>query len=101
MRPALQGGRRGCGVGGGKTVVYVSDRRDGASAASARVLVVAARPGRGKDVIDGASVFGRPRHVETVKSSPQYGELFGRVWGLLRDEVIGAQAAEGAAAGIA
>lgn len=32
-------------------------------------------------------VFGRPRNVEAVKSSAEYGALFGRVWGLLREEV--------------
>jgi NitT/TauT family transport system ATP-binding protein len=46
-----------------------------------------ARPGRIKDIIDVQQVFGRPRVIEVVKSSPQYGELFGRVWGQLRDEV--------------
>jgi hypothetical protein len=33
-----------------------------------------------------------------VKASARYGELFGRVWNLLRDEVAAARAAEDAAA---
>jgi hypothetical protein len=33
-------------------------------------------------------VFGRPRVVETVKSSPEFGGLFQRVWGQLRQEVV-------------
>ena len=84
-----------------KTVLYVTHSIDEAIVLADRILVMTARPGRVKDVIDVASVFGRPRDVEAVKSSAQYGELFGRVWGLLRDEVIGAQAAEGTAAGTA
>jgi hypothetical protein len=30
--------------------------------------------------------------VAQVKSSPRYGELFGRIWGQLRDEVLAAAA---------
>jgi hypothetical protein len=49
--------------------------------------------GRRVDALAGVDldvqVFGRPRVVEVVKSSAQYGELFGRVWGQLRDEVQG------------
>jgi NitT/TauT family transport system ATP-binding protein len=41
-------------------------------------------------VVDVRSVFARPRRVESVKSSPLYGELFGRVWGQLREEVLAA-----------
>ena len=59
-----------------------------------RILVMSARPGRIKDIIDVGAVFGRPRQVDSVKSSPHYGELFGRVWGLLRDEVAAARAEE-------
>ena len=33
-------------------------------------------------------IFPRPRDVAAVKSSPHYGELFGRIWNLLRDEVL-------------
>jgi NitT/TauT family transport system ATP-binding protein len=70
-----------------KTVVYVTHSIDEAIVLADRILVMSARPGRIKDVLDVASVFGRPRRVEEVKASPQYGELFGRVWGQLRDEV--------------
>jgi NitT/TauT family transport system ATP-binding protein len=73
-----------------KTVVYVTHSIDEAIVLADRIMVMTARPGRIKDVIDVAAVFGRPRQVETVKSSAQYGELFGRVWGQLRSEVVGA-----------
>lgn len=77
-----------------KTVLYVTHSIDEAIVLADRILVMSARPGRIKDIIDVGAVFGRPRHVETVKSSAQYGELFGRVWGQLRDEVAAAQADE-------
>jgi NitT/TauT family transport system ATP-binding protein len=81
-----------------KTVLYVTHSIDEAIVLADRILVMTARPGRIKDILDVGAVFGRPRQVETVKSSPRYGELFGRVWAQLRDEVVAAQAAEEAQA---
>jgi NitT/TauT family transport system ATP-binding protein len=72
-----------------KTVAYVTHSIDEAIVLADRVLVMTNRPGRIKDIIDVTQVFRRPRIVEVVKRSPQYGELFGRIWGLLRDEVLG------------
>jgi NitT/TauT family transport system ATP-binding protein len=74
-----------------KTVVYVTHSIDEAIVLADRILVMSARPGRIKEIVDVGQVFGRPRIVEEVKSSPQYGDLFGRVWGQLRDEVRGAR----------
>jgi NitT/TauT family transport system ATP-binding protein len=73
-----------------KTVLYVTHSIDEAIVLADRVLVMSARPGRIKDIVDVGAVFGRPRRVEVVKSSPEYGELFGHVWGMLRDEVLAA-----------
>jgi len=73
-----------------KTVVYVTHSIDEAIVLADRIMVMSARPGRIKEIVDVAAVFGRPRLVEQVKSSPQYGELFARVWGQLRHEVAGA-----------
>jgi NitT/TauT family transport system ATP-binding protein len=81
-----------------KTVVYVTHSIDEAIVLSDRILVMTARPGRIKDIIDVGAVFSRPRQLDQVKSSPLYGEVFGRVWGLLRDEVAAARAAEDEAA---
>jgi NitT/TauT family transport system permease protein len=74
-----------------KTVLYVTHSIDEAIVLGDRILVMSARPGRIKDVVDVHAVFGRPRYVEQVKSSEQYGGLFGRVWSQLRDEVAAAQ----------
>jgi NitT/TauT family transport system ATP-binding protein len=74
-----------------KTVVYVTHSIDEAIVLADRILVMSARPGRIKEILDIQQVFGRPRVVEEVKSSAQYGELFGRVWGQLRDEVRAAR----------
>jgi NitT/TauT family transport system ATP-binding protein len=70
-----------------KTVVYVTHSIDEAIVLADRILVMSARPGRIKDILDVGQVLGRPRLVEQVKSSPQYGEMFARVWGQLREEV--------------
>jgi NitT/TauT family transport system ATP-binding protein len=74
-----------------KTVIYVTHSIDEAIVLADRILVMSARPGRIKDMLDIQEVFGRPRVVEDVKSSAQYGDLFGRVWGQLRDEVRAAR----------
>lgn len=73
-----------------KTVVYVTHSIDEAIVLADRILVMSARPGRIKSMIDIGRIFPRPRHVDTVKSSPRYGEIFGEIWSLLRDEVTAA-----------
>jgi NitT/TauT family transport system ATP-binding protein len=77
-----------------KTVLYVTHSIDEAIVLADRILVMTARPGRIKDILDVKAVFDRPRKVEEVKSSAQYGALFGRIWGLLREEVETAYAQE-------
>jgi NitT/TauT family transport system ATP-binding protein len=77
-----------------KTVIYVTHSIDEAIVLADRILVMSARPGRIKDILDLQPIFGRPRVVEEVKSSAQYGEVFGTVWGQLRDEVQAAQQAQ-------
>jgi NitT/TauT family transport system ATP-binding protein len=77
-----------------KTVLYVTHSIDEAIVMADRILVMTARPGRIKDILDVKTVFERPRNVEEVKSSAEYGAMFGRIWGLLREEVQMAHAQE-------
>jgi len=70
-----------------KTVLYVTHSIDEAIVLADRIVVLSARPGHIKDVVDVGAVLRRPRRVEDVRSSPQYGELFARVWRQLRAEV--------------
>ena len=70
-----------------KTVLYVTHSIDEAIVLADRVMIMTARPGRIKELVDVSAIFGRPRQLESVRGSPQYGELFGRIWGQLRDEV--------------
>jgi NitT/TauT family transport system ATP-binding protein len=72
----------------GKTVLYVTHSIDEAIVLSDRILVMSARPGRVKEIVDVDAVFGRPRHVEQVKSSAAYGGVFDRIWAQLRGEVV-------------
>ncbi len=70
-----------------KTVVYVTHSIDEAIVLADRIMIMTARPGRIKDIVDVAAVFGRPRELEAVRSSPSYGEMFGHIWSQLRTEV--------------
>ena len=54
-----------------KTVLYVTHSIDEAIVLADRILVMSARPGRIKEIVDVQQVFGRPRLVEQVKSSPR------------------------------
>jgi NitT/TauT family transport system ATP-binding protein len=76
--------------------MYVTHSIDEAIVLADRLVIMTARPGRIKDIIDVTKVFGRPRTVEAVKESPRYGELFGRVWEQLRSEVLASSASESA-----
>ncbi len=81
-----------------KTVLYVTHSIDEAILLADRIVVMSARPGNIKDIVDVGEVFPRPRTVERVKSSPRFGELFGHVWEQLKDEVAAARMLEDAAA---
>ncbi len=69
-----------------KTVVFITHSIDEAVLLADRVLVMTARPGWIKAEV--RIPFPRPRSVYDLKGSPEYGELVGQVWSLLRDEVL-------------
>lgn len=68
-----------------KTVVYITHSIDEAILLGSRVVIMTAQPGTIKDqfVVD----LPRPRMIETT-TSPEFGELKGRIWQTLRDEVL-------------
>lgn len=76
-----------------KTVVYITHSIDEAVNLGDRVLVMTARPGRIKDIIDVG--IPRPRDVAGIRSNPAFNDLFYRIWSALKDEVLRAKAAEG------
>ncbi len=69
-----------------KTVVFITHSIDEAVLLADRVLVMTARPGRIKAEV--RILLPRPRSVYELKGSPEYAELVGQVWSLLRDEVL-------------
>ena len=73
-----------------KTVLYVTHSIDEAIVLADRIIVLSARPGRVVDTVDVRAIFARPRDVERVRASPQYGELFARVWRELRSSAAAA-----------
>jgi NitT/TauT family transport system ATP-binding protein len=67
-----------------KTVLYVTHSIDEAIVLADRIVVLSGRPGRILDSIEVTVVFPRPRDIASMRSSPQYGEFFARVWRHLR-----------------
>ena len=76
-----------------KTVLFVTHDIEEAIFLGSRVLVMTARPGRAKALID--VPFARPRDVLELRADPRYGELVFAIWGQLRDEVQQARASDG------
>ncbi|MEK8127798.1 ABC transporter ATP-binding protein [Paenibacillus filicis] len=67
-----------------KTVLFVTHSIDEAILLSDRIVVMSARPGRILEIID--VDLPRPRQVEAVRAHSQFGELFSRIWHLLRQQ---------------
>lgn len=75
----------------GKTFVYITHSLEEAVLLADRVVVMTAHPGTVKSVVP--IDLPRPRSIETT-STARFGELTGRLWSDLRDEVARAMEAE-------
>ncbi|MEO3858623.1 ABC transporter ATP-binding protein [Acrocarpospora sp. B8E8] len=71
-----------------KTVVFITHSVDEAVTLGDKVMVMTARPGRVKKIID--VPFERPRRVIDLRRQAAYGELIYEIWDSLKDEVAGA-----------
>jgi NitT/TauT family transport system ATP-binding protein len=77
----------------GRTVVFITHSIDEAVLLADTVVVMSARPGRVKATF--AVPFPRPRgQLAELKLRPEFAQLTYKVWEVLRDEVLDAQAAE-------
>ncbi len=74
-----------------KTVVLVTHSIDEALTLADRVVVMTAHPGSIKDVVP--VPLARPRDQATLRSDPEFGRLFTRIWESLRSEVLEARTA--------
>ena len=69
-----------------KTMVFITHSIDEALVLGDRVAVMAARPGRVKEVLPVG--FGRPRDPAAVRADPKYTELRNHIWSELRPAAV-------------
>jgi NitT/TauT family transport system ATP-binding protein len=89
--PTPSGGGRGTSPGGEdirrKAVLFITHDLDEAIAMSDRVVVLSAGPATrpiGEFTVD----LPRPRDVAEVRTDPRFVQLHGRIWAVLREEVL-------------
>jgi NitT/TauT family transport system ATP-binding protein len=68
-----------------RTVLFVTHNLDEAITLSDRIVVLGARPGRIKAVID--VDLPRPRNVIALRGQQRYGQLYQQLWELLRNDI--------------
>jgi NitT/TauT family transport system ATP-binding protein len=68
-----------------RTVLFVTHNLDEAITLSDRIVVLGARPGRIKAIID--VDLPRPRNVIALRGQQRYGELYQQLWELLRTDI--------------
>ena len=74
-----------------QTVVFITHSIDEAITLADRVVVISFRPGRIREIVEVG--LPRSRFQESTKRDPRFTELREHVWGLLRDEALGARTA--------
>jgi NitT/TauT family transport system ATP-binding protein len=74
-----------------QTVIFITHSIDEAIQLADRVVVISQRPGRVREIVD--IDLPRSRFDVDAKSDPRFIELREHVWGLLRDEALGARVA--------
>jgi NitT/TauT family transport system ATP-binding protein len=72
--------------GSGKTAIFITHSIDEAIFLGDRIVVMTAQPGRVKAAFDVG--FERPREMLSLKSTPQFIELYRKVWQVLKEEVL-------------
>jgi NitT/TauT family transport system ATP-binding protein len=75
----------------GQTVIFITHSIDEAIQLADRVVVISNRPGQVREIVE--VDLPRSRFEEEVKRDPRFAELREHVWGLLRDEALGAKVA--------
>jgi NitT/TauT family transport system ATP-binding protein len=75
----------------GQTVIFITHSIDEAIQLADRVVVVSQRPGRVREIVE--VDLPRSRFDAQTKTMPEFTELREHVWGLLRDEALGAKVA--------
>lgn len=88
-REAMQGELETIIAKTGQTVVLITHSIDEAIALADRIVVISHRPGTIREIVP--VTLPRPRRDYDVKAHPDYIELREHVWGLLRDEALGAK----------
>ncbi len=74
-----------------KTIIFVTHSIEEAIFLSTRIVIMTARPGTIKEVIDLGDLSGEGKKM---KSSPKFNQCRERIWNLIKDEVIKAQMGE-------
>jgi NitT/TauT family transport system ATP-binding protein len=69
-------------------MVFVTHSIDEAILLGDRIVVLSARPGRVREMVD--VPFARPREVDTVRADPRFAELREHIWSGLRPEAAAA-----------
>jgi NitT/TauT family transport system ATP-binding protein len=74
-----------------KTMIFVTHSIDEAIILGDRIVVLSARPGRVREIVE--VPFGRPRETDAVRADPRFAELREHIWAGLRPEAVAAVAA--------